>query len=103
MVSTRRSIGAGASFDLSAPVGHVATHWPHDVQTDDAMVPSPNTPTFIAWPRPSIAIAPICWTSSQATVQRPQRMHASRSRTKNDLVSSGSNWWSDANDPFLTP
>ena len=88
VVSTRRTIGAGVSLGRSAPVGHVATHWPHEVQTDDAMGPSPNTPTFVAWPRPSIEMAPICWTSSQATVQRPQRMHASRSSTKNDFVSS---------------
>ena len=94
VVSTCRAIGAGASFGRSAPVGQVATHWPHEVQIDDAMGPSPNTPTRVAWPRPTSEMAPMCWTSPQATVQRPQRMHASRSSTKNDLVSSTGNRWS---------
>ena len=56
------------------------------------MRPSPATPTFMAWPRPSRAMAPMCWTSSHAVVQRPQRMHASRSSTKNDLLAS-TGWW----------
>src|SRR5207247_532909 len=37
VVSTVRAILAGASFGRSAPVGHVATHWPHEVHTDEAM------------------------------------------------------------------
>ena len=96
VVSTRWTTFAGVSFGRRAPVGHVATHWPHEVQTEDAMAPSPKTPTRVAWPRPRSEIAPICWTSSHATVQRPQRMHASRSRTKNDLVASTSERWSGA-------
>src|SRR2546422_4076840 len=88
VVSTFRAILAGVSFGRRAPVGHVATHWPHEVQTDEDMAPSAKTPTLVAWPRPRSAMAPICWTSSQATAQRPQRMHASRSSTKNDLVAS---------------
>jgi hypothetical protein len=66
----------------------VATHCPQDVQIDEAMRPSPKTPTRSAWPRPRRLIAPIRWTSSQAVVQRPQRMQASRSSTKNDFESS---------------
>ena len=91
MLSTVRTLAAGASLGRIAPVGHVATHCPQEVHTDDASTPSPKTPTFVAWPRPSRAMAPICWTSSQAVVQRPQRIQASRARTKNDLVSSTSN------------
>ena len=41
-------------------------------------------------------MAPICCTSSQAVVQRPHRMHASRSSTKKDLDASVSKWWSAA-------
>src|SRR5213082_1446531 len=48
VVSTARAILAGVSLGRSAPVGHVATHWPHEVHTDDAIDPSPKTPTFVA-------------------------------------------------------
>ena len=94
VVSTRRAMGAAASLGRSAPVGHVATHWPHEVHTDADMRASPATPTFMASPRPSIEMAPIFCTSSQAVVHRPQRMHASRSSTKKDLDASVSKWWS---------
>ncbi len=94
VVSTLRTIRAAGSLGRRAPVGQVATHWPHEVHTDEAMAPSPKTPTRVAWPRPSSEMAPICCTSSHATVQRPHRMHASRSSTKNDLVASTSEWCS---------
>ena len=94
VVSTRRAMGAGTSLGRSAPVGHVATHWPHEVHTDADMRASPATPTFMACPRPSIEMAPIFCTSSQAVVHRPHRMHASRSSTKKDLDASVSKWWS---------
>src|SRR6266545_3605158 len=94
VVATRRTMGAGASLGRSAPVGHVATHWPHEVHTDADRRASPATPTFMACPRPSIEMAPIFCTSSQAVVHRPQRMHASRSSTKKDLDASVSKWWS---------
>src|SRR5207245_7995305 len=48
VVSTRRAIRAGASFGERAPVGHVATHWPHEVHTEAASAPSPKTPTLVA-------------------------------------------------------
>jgi hypothetical protein len=35
-------------LDRNAPVGQVATHWPHEVHTEEAMAPSPNTPTLVA-------------------------------------------------------
>ena len=90
MVETVLAILPDVSFGRSAPVGQVATHWPHDVHTEEAIDPSPKTPTLVAWPRPRSAMAPICWTSSHATAQRPQRMQASRSSTKNDLLASSS-------------
>ena len=48
VVSTRLATVAGVSLGRSAPVGHVATHWPHEVQTEDARAPSPKTPTRVA-------------------------------------------------------
>src|SRR2546427_12028548 len=48
VVSTRRVIGAGASFGRSAPVGQVATHWPQEVHTLVAIAPSAKTPTLLA-------------------------------------------------------
>ena len=98
VVSTVFTTATGASFGRSAPVGQVATHWPQEVQTDADIGPSPTTPTRIAWARPRSAMAPIRWTSPHATVQRPQRMQASRSRTKKDLESSTANRWSGANE-----
>ena len=74
-------------------MGQVATHWPQEVQTEDAIAPSPKTPTRASWPRPASEMAPMSWTSPQATVQRPQRMHASRSSTKKDLDASVSKRW----------
>ena len=103
VVSTSRVIGAGVSFGLSAPVGQVATHWPQEVQTEDDIGPSPATPTRMSWPRPISEMAPISWTSSQAVVQRPQRMQASRSRTKKDLVASTSNRCSGAHAGSSSP
>src|SRR5262249_32695517 len=91
VVSTVRAIGTGASFGRSAPGGHVATHGPHEVQTDDDIKPSPATPTRMSWPRPISETAPISWTSSHAVVQRPQRMQASRSSTKKLLEASTGN------------
>src|SRR6188474_605009 len=87
-------MGAGTSFGRRAPVGHVATHWPHEVHTDADMRASPATPTFMVSPRPSIEMAPIFCTSSQAVVHRPQRMQASRSSTKKDFDASVSKWCS---------
>src|SRR5262245_50115882 len=92
VVSTSRAIGAACSFGRSAPVGQVATHWPHEVQMDDDISPSPTTPTRISWPRPRREMAPMCCTSAQAVVHRPHRMHASRSRTKKLLESSTAKW-----------
>ena len=48
MLSTVRTLAAGASLGRIAPVGHVATHCPQEVHTDDAIAPSPKTPTFVA-------------------------------------------------------
>ncbi len=73
-------------------MGQVATHWPHDVQIEDPIDPSDATPTRASWLRPIIEIAPMCCTSAQAVVQRPHRMHASRSSTKKLLESSTGKW-----------
>src|SRR5215470_19390373 len=91
VVSTSRTVRAGLSLGRSAPVGQVATHWPHEVQMEEDMSPSLATPTLVSWPQPSIEMAPMCCTSAQAVVQRPQRMHASRSSTKKLLESSTAN------------
>ncbi len=94
VVSTRRTIGPAPP----SAGGRRSDTWPRTGRTrcrpTPTCGPSPKTPTFMACPRPSIEMAPICWTSSQAVVQRPHRMHASRSSTKNDLDASVSNRWS---------
>src|SRR5438309_1660132 len=47
-----------------------------------------NGPGRVSWARPSIEIAPICWTSSQAIAQRPQRIQSAMFSRKNGLLSS---------------
>ena len=72
--------GAPSRFIFSASVGQAATHCPQDVQVDSPSGSSSKGAMRASLPVPAMPIAPMCWMSSQATVQRPQRMHSLASK-----------------------
>lgn len=72
----------------SAPLGQAVTHAPHATQSLSANGPPPQA-RWASAPRPSTANTNWPWISSQARMQRRQRMQASASKWMNGCDVSG--------------